>query len=92
MDILSPEQINQGLAGLPGWEIREGKVWRQVTFPDFATAFAFMTKVAAVAEELQHHPDWRNVYNRVELSLSTHEVNGITEKDVQLAGRISALI
>lgn len=92
MDILSSEEINRGLAGLPGWEVREGKLWRELVFPDFTAAFAFMTKVAAVAEELQHHPDWRNVYNRVEVSLSTHEVNGITEKDVRLAGRISALI
>lgn len=77
------------LAKLPGWarakdDAREA-IARTYRFADFNTAFAFMTRVAIKAEQLDHHPEWFNVYNRVEAVLTTHDANGITELDVALA-------
>jgi 4a-hydroxytetrahydrobiopterin dehydratase len=74
------------------WSLREGKLYRHIQFPDFATAFGFMTQIALVAEKMDHHPEWLNVYSRVEISLSTHEVGGISERDFVLAARINAVL
>ena len=78
------------LARLPGWERAkdEGReaIARTYRFADFNTAFAFMTRVAIKAEQLDHHPEWFNVYNRVEVILTTHDADGVTELDVALAG------
>ena len=88
--LLTEEELSAGLAALPGWR-REGEfIHRTFRFPDFAAAFAFMTAVAVDAEELDHHPDWSNVYDRVEVRLSTHEAGGLTRLDLELAGRIDA--
>ncbi len=79
------------LKTLPGkWVLAEdGKSIRQgFKFKDFTEAFAFMTRVALLAEKADHHPDWSNVYNRVEISLSTHEAGGVTERDIALAEAI----
>jgi 4a-hydroxytetrahydrobiopterin dehydratase len=84
---LDTAEIGRRLERLPGWVIRDGKLHRDFTFSDFAEAFRFMTEVAAEAERLQHHPDWCNVYNRVSVDLSTHDVGGITALDFELAGR-----
>lgn len=73
------------------WNLADKQLTKTFTFSNFEEAFAFMTKVAAVAEELNHHPNWTNVYNRVEISLSTHEVGDVSEKDYELAKRIDAL-
>lgn len=71
------------------WEVTDKGLHRSFEFKDFRKAFAFMTEVAFVAEEVGHHPDWRNVYNKVEIWLNTHDAGGaITEKDRSLASRI----
>lgn len=75
------------LATLPGWHAQDGRdAWhKRFAFKDFNQAFAFMTRVALRAEQADHHPEWCNVYNVVEITLSTHDANGVTEKDVALA-------
>ena len=82
---LSSEEVSSALASLPGWSVIDGKLHREYKFPDFAHAFGFMAAVATAAEKLDHHPDWLNVYNRVTVDLSTHDVGGITELDLKLA-------
>jgi len=76
---------------LPGWSPAEGRdaITRSLTFKTFAEAFGFMAEIALVAEKMDHHPEWSNVYNRVEILLATHESGGVTERDVKLAEAIS---
>ena len=77
------------LARSPGWKLADEKreaIRRTFRFADFNTAFGFMTRVAIRAEQLDHHPEWFNVYNRVEVTLTTHDADGVTELDVALAG------
>ncbi len=88
---LEPDEIQQRLAGLPGWSYRDGVLCREYVFADFVRAFGFMTQVALAAEAMNHHPDWSNVYNRVQFRLSTHEAGGVTARDFELAGRIDEL-
>ncbi|MDE2516736.1 MAG: 4a-hydroxytetrahydrobiopterin dehydratase [Rhodospirillales bacterium] len=80
-------------ASLPQWQVApDGKtIMRRFRFADFSTAFAFMTRVALLAEAQQHHPDWSNVYDRVEIRLSTHDAGGLTARDLRLARAIDAL-
>ena len=73
------------------WTIRNAKLYKSFIFNDFVRAFAFMTKVAAIAEKANHHPDWSNIYNKVEVYLTTHEVEGISERDFKLAVLIEEL-
>jgi 4a-hydroxytetrahydrobiopterin dehydratase len=74
-------------AQLPGWRMAEGRdaIQRTFEFKDFNAAFGFMTRAALVAEKMNHHPEWFNVWNRVEVTLSTHDAGGLTELDVRLA-------
>jgi len=86
-----PQKIGAqaALARLPGWRAAEGgreAIARTFKFEDFNAAFGFMTRVALMADKLDHHPEWSNVYNRVEVLLTTHDADGVTELDVQLAG------
>ena len=74
---LSDDEIQEELRALANWEIVEGKLHRELKFENFIEAFAFMTKLAMVAERLNHHPEWTNVYNKVSLWLTTHDVAGI---------------
>lgn len=73
------------------WQWKDGALYAEFTFLDFTKAFTFMTKVAEVAEQLNHHPDWQNCYNRVAISLRTHDQNAVTDLDITLAKEISAL-
>jgi 4a-hydroxytetrahydrobiopterin dehydratase len=84
---LSAELRKEALAELPGWSEVEGRdaISRTFAFPDFNAAFAFMTRVALMAESMDHHPEWSNVYNRVSVTLSTHDAGGVTDRDVALA-------
>ena len=76
-----------------GWDVVNGALHRRLTFADFAAAFAFMTRVAKIAEEQDHHPDWSNSWNVVEISLRSHDVGGvITERDARLAQRINEVL
>lgn len=72
------------------WDVVSGKLHREVSFKDFVSAFACMTEVAMVAERIDHHPEWSNVYNRVVIDLLTHDPPGITQLDLDLAAAIDA--
>ena len=80
------------LESLPGWRAVDGRdaIARSYRFVDFNAAFGFMTRVALAAEKLDHHPEWSNVYNRVEVVLTTHDVDGVTTLDVTLARLMDA--
>lgn len=90
---LSPEEARAALADLPGWTLREDglAIARSFRFKDFAEAFAFMTRVALLAEKADHHPEWANVWNRVDIVLTTHDAGGLSTRDVALARAIGAL-
>jgi 4a-hydroxytetrahydrobiopterin dehydratase len=88
---LTTEEIARRLEQLPGWTVKDGKLHREFTFPDFVRAFAFMTGAAIRAEAMGHHPEWFNVYNRVVVDLTTHDARGITGLDVELAEHMRAL-
>ncbi|MFN7678631.1 MAG: 4a-hydroxytetrahydrobiopterin dehydratase [Cyanobacteriota bacterium] len=88
---LSAAEIADLATSLPTWTLVDGKLQRQFRFADFSEAFAFMTRVALLAETLGHHPEWSNVWNRVTISLITHDTGGLSNLDVDLARRIDAL-
>lgn len=80
------------LAALPHWrhDARRGAITREFVFADFVQAFAFMTQVALAAEKRDHHPEWRNVYNTVLITLTTHDAGGLTQRDIDLARHADA--
>jgi 4a-hydroxytetrahydrobiopterin dehydratase len=84
---LSPEARVSALARVSAWQMVEGRdaITRSFKFADFNAAFGFITRAALVAEKLDHHPEWFNVYNRVDVTLSTHDASGLTERDIALA-------
>ncbi len=88
---LTDAQIREALSGLKGWELRSGKLHRTFEFVDFIEAWGFMCRVALVAQAMDHHPEWLNVYRTVQIDLSTHDAGGVTNRDVQLAQKIDAL-
>jgi 4a-hydroxytetrahydrobiopterin dehydratase len=90
---LTADARKGALARLNGWSEAEGRdaITKKFVFKDFKQAFAFMTKVADVAEELNHHPEWFNVYKTVDVTLSTHDAGGLTELDVKLAEAMDRL-
>jgi 4a-hydroxytetrahydrobiopterin dehydratase len=79
--------VDAALAQLDGWAAVDGReaIGKTFKFADFNTAFAFMTRVAMMAEKLDHHPEWFNVYNRVQVTLATHDAGGVTDLDLQMA-------
>lgn len=89
---LTDPEIAAAVTRLPGWSVANGKLHREFAFDDFAAAFAFMTRVAVLAEDRDHHPDWSNIYNRVTIDLQTHDAGGITEKDCELASAIERVL
>jgi 4a-hydroxytetrahydrobiopterin dehydratase len=82
------------LGEIPAWREAKGRdaIVREFRFKDFNAAFGFMSRVALLAEKMDHHPDWTNVYNRVEITLSTHDAGGVTERDIKLARLIDTLV
>lgn len=94
VDQLSEAERADALDGLPDWDHDEARdsITRVFTFADFSEAFAFMTRVALLAESADHHPEWSNVYNRVEILLTTHDAGGLSERDVEMAEAIDALV
>jgi len=88
---LDADALQEALRDLQGWKLQDGKLHRELRFADFVAAFGFMAQVALVAESLDHHPEWSNVYNRVRIDLTTHDAGGITELDVKLARRVDAI-
>jgi 4a-hydroxytetrahydrobiopterin dehydratase len=89
---LTDAEIGAALEALPDWRVHEGKLHRELRFGDFSRAFAFMTRVALLAEKFDHHPDWSNAYNRVVIDLHSHDVAGITQRDVDLAVAIDGIL
>jgi 4a-hydroxytetrahydrobiopterin dehydratase len=87
MQKLDTQRVREVLADLPNWrfDAERGAITSQFDFEDFAQAFAFMTQIALYAEKHDHHPEWSNVYNRVEITLTTHDAGGLTERDIDLA-------
>ena len=83
----------EALAGLAGWTEVEGRdaIAKTFRFADFSGAFGFMARAALAAEKMDHHPEWLNVYNRVEVTLSTHDAGGLTERDIRLAAAMDRL-
>lgn len=93
MERLTDQERTEALAALPEWthEPDRDAIARTFQFPDFVTAFAFMTGVALEAEKADHHPEWSNVYGRVSILLTTHDADGLSERDINLAREVSAL-
>ncbi|MBD8066549.1 4a-hydroxytetrahydrobiopterin dehydratase [Devosia sp. PTR5] len=91
---LLPQERDQALQSLPEWRHDEADqcISREFRFRDFSQAFGFMARVALLAEKAGHHPDWSNSYNRVRISLTTHDAGGLSQKDVDLAGSIDGLL
>lgn len=93
MTKLSDQEIQKHMQQLDNsWTHKGGFIQREIKFKDFVEAFSFMTSVAFIAEKHGHHPDWNNVYNKVNISLNTHDAGGITEKDFQLAKAIDGVL
>ena len=88
---LSASQLTQAVQRLTGWELKSGKLHIELQFEDFVQAFGFMTRVAIIAEKMNHHPEWSNVFNSVVIDLRTHELGGIGPQDVEWAENISKL-
>lgn len=85
-------EIKEALAGLPGWRRVEGReaIAREFRFKDFNAAFGFMSRVALLAEKMDHHPEWFNVYNKVDVTLATHDAGGVTQNDIDMAKAMNA--
>lgn len=91
MPALSKNDVQSRLSSLSGWTLKGDEIEKEFEFADFSGSMAFVNKVAAAAEAMDHHPDISIKYNRVSLTLSTHSEGGLTEKDFALAGQIDAL-
>jgi 4a-hydroxytetrahydrobiopterin dehydratase len=92
MNPLEENKIHQNLKEHPGWEYYDNAIHTSLQFSSFKDAFAMMTRIAFEAEEMQHHPDWTNVYNTLHISLNTHDAGGVTKKDFELAKIIDKLV
>jgi 4a-hydroxytetrahydrobiopterin dehydratase len=90
---LTETERSAALAELAGWKITDGReaIMRRFSFKDFNAAFGFMTRAALIAEKLDHHPEWFNVYNKVDVTLTTHDAGGLTELDIALAKALDRL-
>lgn len=92
MKKLSEKEINENLGSLEGWTYTDNSLQTSFEFENFKEAFTLMTRIAFEAEAQAHHPDWSNVYNQLEISLSTHDAGGVTEKDFKLAKAIEGIV
>jgi 4a-hydroxytetrahydrobiopterin dehydratase len=94
MTQLTEQEIDQALSRLLGWRRIPGRpaLGKSFRFADFNAAFGFMSRVALAAEAMNHHPDWCNAWNRVDITLTTHDCGGVTEKDIALAQRIESIV
>ena len=87
--LLRDEELKELVVKIPGWEINKKQIQREFQFSDFIEAFSFMTKIALISEKYNHHPNWENVYSKVIIRLSTHDLGGITNLDQILASEIN---
>ena len=85
------DSLEQAIASLEHWERRGDSIFRSLRFSSFLQAIEFMHRAAAFCEEIDHHPDWSNCYKTLDISLTTHDAGGITEKDIWLAGKLDGL-
>lgn len=92
MKRLSENEINDKLESLEGWTYNGNAIQTSFEFENFKEAFTLMTRIAFEAEAAQHHPEWSNVYNQLEITLSTHDAGGVTEKDFELAKAIEKIV
>ena len=92
MSLLTTEILDEALAHVPGWVYTDNCIAKQFVFTDFMEAMSVINKIAAVAEEMNHHPEWSNVYNKLAIRLSTHDSQGVTTKDIRLAHAIEIII
>ena len=89
--LLTEEEIARLLTEHPGWRRDDSVLRRSYEFSDFRAAFAFMTHVALISERLFHHPEWSNVYNRVDLAITSHDVGGLTSRDRRFVEKVDAI-
>ena len=87
--LLQDGEIKELIAKIPGWEIKSKHIEREFNFANFVEAFSFMTKIALLCEKYNHHPNWENVYSKVLIKLSTHDLGGITSLDQSIASEIN---
>ena len=94
IEALNEAERADALDGLPDWDYHEERdaITRKIMFADFAEAFGFMARVALIAEKMDHHPEWSNVWNRVDILLTTHDAGGLSHRDVELAEAIDAIV
>jgi 4a-hydroxytetrahydrobiopterin dehydratase len=93
MSKLNEEEIQKRMRSInSAWVLKGQFIHRECTFKDFIQAFSFMTAIALVAERSAHHPNWKNVYNKVNIALNTHDADGLTTKDFELAEKIDAIL
>ena len=94
LEPLSEAERADALDGLPDWDYDEARdaITRTIVFADFVEAFGFMTQVALIAERANHHPEWKNVWNRVEILLTTHDAGGLSPRDIEMAEAIDAIV
>jgi 4a-hydroxytetrahydrobiopterin dehydratase len=88
---LSEQEITDGLRTLKGWTVVNGALHKKIQFKNFNQAFGFMTRVALIAESMNHHPDWSNVYNTVTIDLMTHDLGGLSTYDLEFAAAVDKL-
>ncbi len=88
---LTNSEIEAHLEGVAGWSVEDGKLHKEFQFESFVEAFGFMTSLALIAESMNHHPEWFNVYSTVRVDLNTHDVGGISQLDFDLAEKMDAL-
>ena len=89
--LLENEELKELIAKIPGWVITSNHIEREFNFKNFIEAFAFMTKIALICEKHNHHPNWENVYSKVKIKLSTHDLGGITNLDQIIASEINEI-
>jgi 4a-hydroxytetrahydrobiopterin dehydratase len=94
IEALSEAERAEALDGLPDWDYDEARdaITRSLSFADFNAAFGFMARVALMAERADHHPEWLNVWNRVDILLTTHDAGGLSHRDIELAEAIDAIV
>ena len=88
---LTPAEVEEALQVLPGWSVKDGKLSKQFKFPTFAEAIGWMVTVGVYADKLDHHPDWSNGYNKVDVTLITHDMDALSTLDLALARRMQEL-
>lgn len=92
MKALNLDEINSKLSSLQDWKHEENYIVRELTFKNFSENFAFMTRVAMLAETLNHHPDWSGGYKNLTIKLSTHDASGVSDKDFEFAGKVEKML